>query len=212
MLDPSVTAAAQIWISTPTFCWWMGNRRVATHWESLEELKATGFQGEPASQALRGCRRVVRVGRGFEAKARRFALRDRRCRRQSRLDRAAEEARLDRQGAALGDRLQVCGAAGGDGAREHRSASGPHRRTDARGAFEARQISGVTVARATLHNEDEIERLGLAIGDTVVLERSGDVIPKVVRVLHHAEGAPSVPHARNSAPCAAVTSCARRAK
>lgn len=44
-------------------------------------------------------------------------------------------------------------------------------------------LSGVTVRNATLHNEDEIERLGLQIGDTVLLERSGDVIPKVVRVL-----------------------------
>jgi DNA ligase (NAD+) len=49
-------------------------------------------------------------------------------------------------------------------------------------------VSGVTVSRATLHNEDEIERLGLHIGDTVLIERSGDVIPKVVRVIQHGEG------------------------
>jgi DNA ligase (NAD+) len=44
-------------------------------------------------------------------------------------------------------------------------------------------IGGVTVARASLHNEDEIGRLGVEIGDRVLVERSGDVIPKVVRVI-----------------------------
>ena len=44
-------------------------------------------------------------------------------------------------------------------------------------------IGGTTVSRATLHNMDEIERLGVKIGDWVEVERGGDVIPKVTRVL-----------------------------
>ena len=48
-------------------------------------------------------------------------------------------------------------------------------------------IGGTTVTRATLHNMDEIERLGVKIGDWVVVERGGDVIPKVVRVIDDKE-------------------------
>ena len=45
------------------------------------------------------------------------------------------------------------------------------------------ECSGVTIQRATLHNFDEIKRLGIQIGDRVILERAGEVIPKIIKVI-----------------------------
>ena len=51
--------------------------------------------------------------------------------------------------------------------------------------FEPVQIGGVTVVKSTLHNLDEVERLGVHAGDTVLVERAGEVIPHVLKVVKH---------------------------
>jgi DNA ligase (NAD+) len=56
-------------------------------------------------------------------------------------------------------------------------------------------LAGATVSRATLHNEEEIARKDVRVGDTVLIERGGEVIPKVVRVLEERRPAGAVPWA-----------------
>jgi len=65
-------------------------------------------------------------------------------------------------------------------------------------------IGGTTVTRATLHNADEIERLGVRIGDFVSVERGGDVIPKIVEVVEdksHPRGTKKIVFPRNCPVC-----------
>ncbi|HKS29136.1 MAG TPA: NAD-dependent DNA ligase LigA [Pyrinomonadaceae bacterium] len=54
-------------------------------------------------------------------------------------------------------------------------------------------LAGTTVARATLHNEDEIKRLDLRIGDWVLIEKSGEIIPKVLKVIESRRTGQEVP-------------------
>ncbi len=57
------------------------------------------------------------------------------------------------------------------------------------------QLAGTTVTRATLHNEDEIARLDVRIGDTVILQKAGDIIPEVVEVLTNLRPEGTTPYA-----------------
>jgi DNA ligase (NAD+) len=83
----------------------------------------------------------------------------------------------------VGDRVEVPATAEDHPDQMHRCLRGPHRRAHARGYLEPVHIGGVEVTHVTLHNQDEIDRKGVRIGDMALVERAGDVIPHVLQVI-----------------------------
>jgi DNA ligase (NAD+) len=181
VLEPQITASRRLEYYT-YFMLTEGRPAMDSHWASLEELVRLGFKVNShrrlcrtVDEVLAFCadweaRReqlpyeidgvVVKVDSvaqqrqlGFTAKAPRWAIAYKYPARQAKTTVLGIEVQVGRTGALTPVAV-----------------------------LDPREVGGVTVARATLHNEDEIERLGLQIGDEVVIERSGDVIPKVVRV------------------------------
>jgi DNA ligase (NAD+) len=192
VLEPQITASRRLEYYT-YFLLTEGRPATDSHWGSLEELHRLGFKVNPhrgrcrsVDEVLAFCtdweaRRedlpyeidgvVVKVDSvaqqrqlGYTAKAPRWAIAYKYPARQAKTTVLGIEVQVGRTGALTPVAI-----------------------------LDPREVGGVTVARATLHNEDEIDRLGLQIGDEVVIERSGDVIPKVVRV--SAQGSKRTPFA-----------------
>ena len=185
MLDPAVTASRQLDFY-PYLLLADGVPLFESHWASLEVLAAVGFKVNRHRARLHGLDEVL-------------AFRDDCMRRREALPYEIDGVVFKVDSTPLWRRLGATAksprwaVATKPAARQAETVvEGIDVHVGRTGAITPRallrpvEISGVTVSRATLHNADEIERLGLRIGDRVLVERSGDVIPKVVRVV--AEG------------------------
>ncbi len=182
MLDASVTASRRL----DYFAYTLladGAAFMESHWDSLEALAAVGFKVNPHRARLTG------IGDLLEFRNRWVDRRDSLPYEIDglvyKVDSSAQQRRLGATARAPRWAIAYKSAAeqaetvvedidvqvGRTGAVTPRALLRPVR------------VGGVTVSRATLHNADEIARLDLQIGDTVLLERSGDVIPKIVRVI-----------------------------
>ena len=181
-LDPAVTAARQL----DYFSYFLlqdGKPRFASHWESLDALEASGFKVNLNRRKCQGIDGLLEFIREWESK--RDSLGYEIDGVVAKIDSIPQQEALGwtskaprwaiafkypaRQAATVLENIEV--QVGRTGALTPVAHLRPV------------TLSGVTVSRATLHNEDEIERLGVQIGDTVLVERSGDVIPKIVRVV-----------------------------
>jgi DNA ligase (NAD+) len=159
------------------------NREPPTQWEGLQELKREGFKTNPNSRRSRTLQEVIDYWEEWREK-------------RDSLDYDVDGIVIKVNSAAQREAL-------GTTAKSPRWAISfkfPARQATTRirdirvqvgrtGALtpvadlEPVRLSGTTITRSTLHNEDELKRLDIRIGDWVLIERSGDVIPKVVAVM-----------------------------
>ncbi len=187
VLDPAITASRRL----DYYAYFLlenGRPRHATQWESLEALAEMGFKVNPQRKLCTSLDELLAFCAAWEAKREQLpyeidgvVVKVDSVAQQEQLGYTAKAPRwaiaykyAARQAVTVVENIDV--QVGRTGALTPVAHLKPV------------EVGGVVVSRATLHNEDEIERLGLRIGDSVVIERSGDVIPKVVRV--HTHGSP----------------------
>ncbi|MCL6621065.1 MAG: NAD-dependent DNA ligase LigA [Syntrophobacterales bacterium] len=191
-LDPAVTASRPLYI----YCYGIGEvvgRRFETHWEVLQTLKRWGLRVNPLTERCRGIEAAIayhhrlehqRHGLPYETdgvviKVDSLALQERlgTKTRSPRWALAYKFAATQATTRVLAIEVNV----GRTGA------------VTPMAIMEPVEVGGVTVSRATLHNEDEVKRKDVRVGDWVLVQRAGDVIPEVVMVIKERRTGQEVP-------------------
>jgi DNA ligase (NAD+) len=181
-LDPSITAARKLYLA----CYGIGTLRgmgFRSQSEFIEWLKDARFPTPARMEISTGIEKVIDVIREFEEKRQTFSFET---------DGAVIKVNDFGQQQQLGVKTREPRWAVAYKFPAHQATTkireihGSVGRTGVitpYAVFEPVRIGGVTVSRSTLHNWDEIERKDIRIGDTVVVERAGDVIPHVIMVV-----------------------------
>lgn len=196
VLDPTITASRQL----DFYAYFLladGQPARDSHWDALEELAAMGFKVNPARTICQDVEELIAFCQRYEAEREGLPFEIDGV--VAKVDSVAQQQKLGwtakfprwaiafkyaaRQAETVIEKIEI--QVGRTGALTPVAHLKPV------------AVSGVIVSRSTLHNEDEIARLGVAAGDTVLVERSGDVIPKVVKVVR--EGDPRTPFQMPSA-------------
>jgi DNA ligase (NAD+) len=181
-LDPKITAARPLKI----YCYGVGEvrgRNFDTQWEVLETLKKWGLRVNPMIERGRGIEAAIAYHRNLERQ--RHGLPYEIDGMVIKVDSLALQERLGAKTRSPRWALAYKFAATQATTRvlDIEVNVGRTGAVTPMAVMEPVEVGGVTVSRATLHNEDEVARKDVRVGDTVLVQRAGDVIPEVVKVI-----------------------------
>jgi DNA ligase (NAD+) len=179
-LDPRITAKRPLDIYIYMLGWAEGKATPPTHWETMEYLKSLGFKINPSNQLLNSIEQVTEFHHSWEEKrtslpyeADGIVVKVNRIDLQERLGDVGREPRwsIAYKFAAVEATTTL---------KSIEISVGRTGTLNPYAVLEPVSVGGVTIKQAALHNEDDIRRKDIRVGDTVIVRRAGEVIPEVV--------------------------------